>query len=760
LLFFLYFRMASSNEMSGMRNEDFRLLMMTPKIQETPKAINAQSDNSFAVPKKKKHVYKKKIVERDVVIGTETKYRDRAKERREGYNLDYDSIDVDHILSGFNSVAPPSTPSMLSSNAVLVDKRVSQTPSRKMVLVEQSKTSMQTQQQQQKQKLYHEQLNAARIEASKFLGGDIEHTHLVKGLDYALLQKVRSDLQKQRKISTPIENSKNKTNLSTEENKTTSRQQSLGNAFDVDEEKGKLTENSVNDDAVNDDTSSNIGGEDDNRIKENNSKAKENASLNTDFQAKFHSDSERTIHFATTIGKAVYSILMERSSPKAIESFLPGRTSFVFDLVSKDTSSEIPTIVICSKEDCPTPKELYTEKLDEELFGKLCSIMSYIREGSKTKRKKKKLQGEQVPMSKPTKKADSATTETTPTTINLPKTKGEIFDDIESGLSNAPKISGKNIENLSTSKTSSALLVEDIFTDIDSPSKEESNTYKSSVDMNFSLGSDESITRIFGDTKSSTTKPNLNVTEGMNVELADMDIDIPETDQQMKELQRKTIPKQIPTPTYQTLRMSNETIFQTVPPSEKQREGEKNRPKEILETAKRISLAISSAKERSQEDRDKGVATVFSRDAKFDESFRKRKTTNPKEKDPNFLSESYAECYPGTYETTYEVLEGSDEEADFSKMDMGKKYKLHRWEFASEEAWSSYNEHREALPKAAFQFGIKMSDGRKTKKNNKEKKIDQELKKINQLIKRKENEQSSVPTAEEINKKWKMDQYQ
>lgn len=29
------------------------------------------------------------------------------------------------------------------------------------------------------------------IEESKFLGGDIEHTHLVKGLDYALLQKVR-----------------------------------------------------------------------------------------------------------------------------------------------------------------------------------------------------------------------------------------------------------------------------------------------------------------------------------------------------------------------------------------------------------------------------------------------------------------------------------------------------------------------------------------------------------------------------------------
>lgn len=29
------------------------------------------------------------------------------------------------------------------------------------------------------------------IDETKFLGGDVEHTHLVKGLDYALLQKAR-----------------------------------------------------------------------------------------------------------------------------------------------------------------------------------------------------------------------------------------------------------------------------------------------------------------------------------------------------------------------------------------------------------------------------------------------------------------------------------------------------------------------------------------------------------------------------------------
>jgi IK cytokine len=29
------------------------------------------------------------------------------------------------------------------------------------------------------------------VEESKYLGGDMEHTHLVKGLDFALLAKVR-----------------------------------------------------------------------------------------------------------------------------------------------------------------------------------------------------------------------------------------------------------------------------------------------------------------------------------------------------------------------------------------------------------------------------------------------------------------------------------------------------------------------------------------------------------------------------------------
>lgn len=38
------------------------------------------------------------------------------------------------------------------------------------------------------------------IQESKFLGGDLLHTHLVKGLDYALLNKVKAEINHKEKI--------------------------------------------------------------------------------------------------------------------------------------------------------------------------------------------------------------------------------------------------------------------------------------------------------------------------------------------------------------------------------------------------------------------------------------------------------------------------------------------------------------------------------------------------------------------------------
>ncbi|XP_078356327.1 protein Red-like [Oculina patagonica] len=80
----------------------------------------------------------------------------------------------------------------------------------------------------------------------------------------------------------------------------------------------------------------------------------------------------------------------------------------------------------------------------------------------------------------------------------------------------------------------------------------------------------------------------------------------------------------------------------------------------------------------------------------------------------------------------------SDEEADYSKMDLGnKKGPIKRWDFENEEDYHSYMENREALPKAAFQFGIKMSEGRKTRRagpKDEKAKLDRDWQKISQML--------------------------
>lgn len=77
----------------------------------------------------------------------------------------------------------------------------------------------------------------------------------------------------------------------------------------------------------------------------------------------------------------------------------------------------------------------------------------------------------------------------------------------------------------------------------------------------------------------------------------------------------------------------------------------------------------------------------------------------------------------------------------FSVLSMTQaKGRLHRWDFETEEDWAKYNEQKEAMPKAAFQFGVKMQDGRKTRKQNKDQKLNNELHKINQIMDKKKKE--------------------
>lgn len=100
--------------------------------------------------------------------------------------------------------------------------------------------------------------------------------------------------------------------------------------------------------------------------------------------------------------------------------------------------------------------------------------------------------------------------------------------------------------------------------------------------------------------------------------------------------------------------------------------------------------------------------------------------------------DSYAECYPGAPENDDAILD-SDDEADYSKMDLGnKKSYVNRWDFDTAEEYGDYMSNKEAMPKAAFQYGLKTSDGRITRrgatKKDEKAKLDRDLQKINALI--------------------------
>ncbi|CAH0402727.1 unnamed protein product [Chilo suppressalis] len=108
--------------------------------------------------------------------------------------------------------------------------------------------------------------------------------------------------------------------------------------------------------------------------------------------------------------------------------------------------------------------------------------------------------------------------------------------------------------------------------------------------------------------------------------------------------------------------------------------------------------------------------------------------------------EGYAECYPGLREMD-DAIDDSDDEVDYTKMDAGnKKGPIGRWDFDTQEEYSAYMSSKEALPKAAFQYGVKTQDGRKTRKTkdkSEKAELDREWQKIQNIIQKRKAPQSS-----------------
>ncbi|CAB3222220.1 unnamed protein product [Arctia plantaginis] len=293
-------------------NDDFRKLLMTPRATPSGGAHPAGSvreamANSGSMPppaenkselrrKKKSYYAALKKQEDNKLAELAEKYRDRARERRDGLNELGPADPTSNTSSAYRAVAPD-----LKSGMDAKERR--------------------------------RQL----IQESKYLGGDMEHTHLVKGLDYALLQKVRSEIQTreqeqeaemERLVSMPVE--------------------------PVEPEAPVVKE-------------------------------------------KKEAPVEEEMQFETTMGKNIYNMIQEQKRSKVVrnEMFSAGRTAYVVELEDEGAlDSDIPTTLTRSKADVPA----HAPRSDASAHGllvldKLAQIFSYLRHGRHRKLKKTKDKG-------------------------------------------------------------------------------------------------------------------------------------------------------------------------------------------------------------------------------------------------------------------------------------------------------------------------------------------------------------------------------
>lgn len=294
-------------------NEDFRKLLMTPRA--TPSSNNAAQPGSIReamaksskktsmgppserneARRKKKNFYAAlKKQEDNKLAELSEKYRDRARERRDGINPDYQTVETPgHGNSAYRAVAPD-----LKSGIDAAERR------RRM------------------------------IQESKFLGGDMEHTHLVKGLDYALLQKVRSEIQ------TKEQEEEQEMEKLAEEEAQQQQQQQI-------QEKEKPEEKLLTE-----------GPE-----------------------------------FKSTMGRNIHNIITIFRSRQITrnELFAPGRMAYVIDLDDENNETDIPTTLIRSKAEVPVSSEgIQTLTTNDIVINKLAQILSYLRAGGRGKKNKKR----------------------------------------------------------------------------------------------------------------------------------------------------------------------------------------------------------------------------------------------------------------------------------------------------------------------------------------------------------------------------------
>ncbi|KAL1205479.1 Suppressor of mec-8 and unc-52-like protein [Cardamine amara subsp. amara] len=394
---------------------------------------------------------------------------------------------------------------------------------------------------------------------------------------------------------------------------------------------------------------------------------------------------DQRVTFRTTAAKSVYQwIVKPQTIIKSNDLFLPGRMTFVYDMEG-GYSHDIPTTLYRSKADCPVLEEFVTVNVDGSVLDRIAKIMSYLRLGSSGKvlKKKKKEKDGKGKMS----------------------TNANDYDEDN----NQTKIENGSSVNMSEKEG----------IDYTVPGKDVTQS-PISEDMEESPRDKEKVPYFAEPAYGPVQPPPDQAWQDMSGYGA---------------MQTQGLAAGYPGEWQEYHQYAEQIVYQEqyLQPG---MEGYEVQPETGI---------LQDPQLMSQEEKDRGLGSVFKRD---DQRLQQLRESDAREKDPSFVSESYSECYPGYQEYNHEVV-GSDEEADLSKMDMGGKAKggLHRWDFETEEEWEKYNEQKEAMPKAAFQFGVKMQDGRKTRKQNRDQKLNNELHKINKILTRKKMEKEGIDVS-------------
>eukprot|EP00920_Eleutheroschizon_duboscqi_P026748 GHVT01065563.1.p1 GENE.GHVT01065563.1~~GHVT01065563.1.p1 ORF type:complete len:490 (+),score=145.54 GHVT01065563.1:876-2345(+) len=464
------------------------------------------------------------------------------------------------------------------------------------------------------------------MEESKYLGGDVEHTHLVKGLDFALLTKVRSELGKE-----AVETEKKSKEVARQ------RQAVRQGVRKVDTELGRQM-----------------------------------------LRVLFERLHPHHLAFRDKLRRLETVILQASRVKDPVETFGPGRTQFLFDLSSSSSCSS-PTIVLHSKDeaagvaaaldaDVVAPAQIHYKL--RSAFG---SAMDWHRENKK-KKKQDRLPRRPGAMTS-TDEASGQSQSAHVQSVAADDSK-DIFEDAGVFLpTDVGDASGAGHER-AAAKADGRYFEEEAGPGLPTPTDAHGDIIREEEGMEL----DESHVRMYA------TQPLHAFPAGVDANSAMAAVfGLGATGAIADE------------PAIGKLRVGNRQLHPG--------------PSSLHATA---------------------CSTSFEASPSASASGAPQRRPAPEE------PASYLECYPSIGGgTTMAAYDSDDEDVeDRSKMDSGRQKPYgarRRDDFESHKDWEEYQLAKEALPKAAFQYGKKVAEERTTRRKKKPN-LDQEWKQIEKMI--------------------------